>query len=162
MQMAWLVQHMDDRYMTDIARHFAALPPRTHASGGPVPPPLDPALARRAEALVQTGDPAKGVPACAACHGADLTGLEPGVPALVGLPAEYVVAQFGAWRTGVRQAREPDCMAHVAQALDPADVRVVATWLAQQSHGDERRPAAAGSFVPPQACGSLPRAEATP
>lgn len=162
MQMAWLVQHMDDRYMVDIARHFAAMPPRTHASDSVPPPPLDAALAQRAEALVQRGDPAAGVTACTACHGADLTGLEPGIPALVGLPAEYVVAQFGAWRTGVRRAREPDCMAHVAQALTPADVRIVATWLSQQSHADERRPAPAGSFVPPEACGSLPHTEVAP
>lgn len=162
-QMAWLMRYLDDRYLGEIAAHYAAMPPHTAAVNAQAnAPALSPELAQRARVLVQDGDPAHGVPACAACHGRDLAGLEPGVPALVGLPAEYVVAQFGAWRTGVRKARAPDCMADVARALDPADVRAVAAWLARQPHTAGQRPAVAGSLVPPVACGSLPHSGSTP
>ncbi len=154
-QMNWLLRNMDDAYLGDIARHFAAMPPRTRPVAE-VPPPIDDASSRRALQLVAAGDPVNGVPACTACHGEQLTGLEPGIPALVGLPAEYVVAQFGAWRSGVRAARAPDCMAQIAKALDPRDIRALATWLAAQGHADLRPPSPAGSFVPPIACGNLP------
>lgn len=154
-QMAWLVRHLDDDYLREIAGWYAAQPPITAPAEELAARPEGPgdALARR---LVEEGDPARGLLACASCHGADLVGLEPGVPALVGLPAEYVVAQFGAWRTGVRTAVAPDCMADIARALEPSEIRALADWLARQGHSEPRRPAPAGSFLPPAACGSNP------
>lgn len=154
-QMTWLVQFMDDAYMQEIAQFYAAQPPRTRAADTGAAG-LTAAMRATAETLVEHGDPARKVPACAACHGAALTGLEPGIPALVGLPAEYIIAQLGNWRTGVRHATAPDCMAEVARSLDPADIRAIGVWLSQQSHADEQRPAPAGSFLPPRACGALP------
>lgn len=160
-QMTWLVQFMDDAYMDEIAQFYAAQPPRTRAADTGAAG-LTAAMRATAEKLVEHGDPARKVPACAACHGVALTGLEPGIPALVGLPAEYIIAQLGNWRTGVRHASAPDCMAEVAHSLDPADIRAIAVWLSQQAHADEQRPAPAGSFLPPRACGELPHAEAAP
>lgn len=157
-QMAWLVRNLDDGYLGEISAHFAAMPPRTRAVLADAPAATDP----RAIALVQRGDPARGIAACTGCHGNDLTGLEPAIPALVGLPADYVVAQFGAWRTGVRSAREPDCMGAIADALEPNEIRALANWLASQGHADARPPAAVGSFVPPQDCGGLRSAEVRP
>ena len=151
-QMGWLMRNMGDEHLDRIARFYAAMPPRSQATFAPV----DAATAARATELVQRGDPARGVPACSACHGDNLAGLEPGIPALIGLPAEYVIAQLGAWRTGVRSARKPDCMARIAHALDPADMRVLGTWLASQGHDGSVAPAPEGSFTPPEACGSLP------
>ncbi len=155
LQMAWLVRHLDDDYLREIGDWYAALPPKTA--------PADELAAREArpddaiaKRLVEQGDPARGLHACASCHGADLVGLEPGVPALVGLPAEYVVAQFGAWRTGVRSASAPDCMADIARTLEPTEIRAIAEWLSRQGHSQPRRPAAAGSFALPEACGSNP------
>lgn len=154
-QMGWLVRHLDDAYLREIGAFYAALPPKTapvEVLAARVERPGD-ALARQ---LVEQGDAARGLHACSACHGADLVGIEPGVPALVGLPAEYVVAQFGAWRTGVRTAVAPDCMADIANALTPAEIRAIAEWLAVQGHSEPRRPAPAGSLVLPAACGSNP------
>lgn len=154
-QMAWLVRHLDDAYLREIGEFYAALPPKTapvEVLAARVERPGD-AVARQ---LVEQGDAARGLHACGACHGADLVGVEPGVPALVGLPAEYVVAQFGAWRTGVRTAVAPDCMADIANALTPAEIRAVAEWLAVEGHSEPRRPAPAGSLVLPAACGSNP------
>lgn len=154
-QMAWLVRHLDDAYLREIGEFYAALPPKTAPAevlAARIERPGD-AVARQ---LVEQGDAARGLHACGACHGADLVGVEPGVPALVGLPAEYVVAQFGAWRTGVRTAVAPDCMADIANALTPAEIRAVAEWLAVEGHSEPRRPAPAGSLALPVACGSNP------
>jgi cytochrome c553 len=157
-QMTWLVQFADDAYLQAIADYYAALPPRTRAADTGAG---DLTAERRATAenLVRHGDPSRGVPACSECHGSALTGLEPGVPALVGLPAEYVVAQFGNWRDGIRRGAPPDCMHDVAEHIAPEDIRAIAVWLSQQSNADGQRPALAGSFVPPKACGSLPHGE---
>lgn len=128
--MAYLLEHLSDDYLREIAAHFAAQRP-------PAPPPsreaaLAPAQAARAEQLVRQGDPARRLPACAACHGAQLGGIAPGVPGLVGLPSDYLLAQLGAWREGQRRARQPDCMALVAQRLPAAELALVARWLAAQ------------------------------
>lgn len=160
-QMTWLVQFMDDDWMRQIAAFYAAQPPRTRAADTGAAALTD-ILRTRAEALVRQGDANAGVPACTACHGSDLAGAEPGVPALVGLPADYIVAQLGGWREGVRRGVAPDCMADVANKLTPENIRAVAVWLSQQSHEEGRRPAPPGSVVPPVACGSLPHQGAAP
>ncbi|MFA7542592.1 MAG: hypothetical protein WCZ02_10995, partial [Lysobacterales bacterium] len=84
-----------------------------------------------------------------------LAGLEPGVPALIGLPADYLVAQFGGWVTGMRRSQEPDCMADIARRLEPADVVVIANWLAAQPAQAQLRPAPADSWGLPLPCGTL-------
>ena len=72
--MTYLVNHQTDAYLREIAGHFAAL-------DLPYPPPLlakaDPAVLARGERLVRQGDTARGIPACVACHGAELTGVAP-------------------------------------------------------------------------------------
>lgn len=156
-QMTWLMRNLSDAYLADIAEHYAALPPRS--SSEPVAMTAD--AAARARELVEQGDPPRDIPACTACHGANLAGIEPDVPALVGLPVDYVIAQLGAWKTGTRTATEPDCMATIAQALDPADMRRLGEWLASRGVEHVEAPAAAGSFALPRACGTM-RVEATP
>lgn len=151
-QMTWLMRNMSDDYLADIAAFYAQLPPRSSA----VAITMTPEAEARARRLVEQGDPARDIPACNACHGADLAGLEPGVPALLGLPVDYVIAQLGAWKTGTRSATAPDCMAEVARALDPADMRRLGEWLASRGVGHAERPAPAGSFTLPRACGELP------
>lgn len=160
-QMTWLVQLMDDAYMDEIAQFYATQPPRTRAADTGAAR-LNNAMRATAERLVEHGDPVRKVPACSACHGVALTGLEPGIPALVGLPSEYIIAQLGSWRTGARHATEPDCMSAIARHLAPEEIRAVATWLSQQSHADEEPPSPAGSFLPPRQCGNLHHAIAAP
>jgi len=160
-QMVWLTQFMDDAYIAEIAAYYAAQPPHTQAADVGAPA-LPPAVRERAERLVHHGDPQAGLPACAACHGTALTGLEPAVPALVGLPQDYIVSQIGSWRDGTRRSKAPDCMAKIAARLAPADIRIVAQYLSHQSPGAHDRPAAAGSLIPPLACGDLPQAQVTP
>lgn len=133
--MAYLLENLSDDYLREIAAHFAAqrAPLSPAASDAPA---LSAAQAERARQLVQQGDAARRLPACAACHGAPLGGIQPGVPGLTGLPADYLIAQLGAWRSGKRRAREPDCMAQIAKALPEAELAWVARWLAAQPPGE--------------------------
>jgi cytochrome c553 len=154
-RMVYLMQFMDDAWLDEIARWYAAQPAHTQrVHGGPSQ--LDAAGRARAEVLVHQGDPQRDLPACAGCHGERLTGVEPGIPALVGLPTDYLIAQLGGWITGARTSAEPDCMAQIARRIDPADIRLVATWLAEQSAAPGERPLPAGSVRLPIPCGSMP------
>lgn len=151
-QMSALVQHLSDDYLREMAEHFAAL-------DLPYPPPQTtgaaPALLARGEALVRDGDAARDIPACAACHGAALTGVSPAIPGLLGLPRDYINAQFGQWRTGQRRAAEPDCMGEIAKRISPADIAAVSTWLSAQALPADTRPADALPQALPMPCGGV-------
>lgn len=150
--MRWMVRYADDAYLDAVARYYAAQPARERPADGAAAP-LAPAEARRAQRLVAEGRPTDGIPACKACHGDALEGTEPGIPALLGLPPDYVIAQFGAWQSGTRAASAPDCMAAIANRLEPAEVRALAGWLARQPHAGDVRPRAR---VPlPARCGTM-------
>lgn len=160
--MAYLVDQMSDAYLQEIADYFSSLelpyppPPRPSEAG----PNLAAALAR-GEQLVRQGDVARGLPACAACHGAAMTGMLPATPGLVGLPRDYILSQFGAWRNGQRHAAKPDCMRDVAERLSTEDVGAMATWLALQPVPANAKPvsqapqALAASLASPMKCGSM-------
>lgn len=152
--MNYLVTYLSDDYLHEIAAYFSAQRP-------PYPAPdkslLPQATLDRGRDIVMHGDPANGVPACMACHGAALTGRQPGIPGLVGLHADYISAQLGAWRTGSRHAIEPDCMHHVATHLNDSDISAVAAWLAMQPAPKDPTPAAASASKLPLQCGSEPQ-----
>ena len=147
-----LLAFLDDAYLQEIADHFASL-------DLPYPAPLAPAgsaaLREAGEALVRRGDPARGLPACNDCHGAQMTGLAPFVPGLLGLPRDYLNAQLGAWRSGQRRALPPDCMAQVAQRLSPEDIGAVSSWLAAQPVPAKATAPPAPSTPLPIACGGV-------
>ena len=82
--MNYLLEYQSDSYLQNIAEYFAALrPPPARQTATDV----GAAVLTRGHALVTDGDQARGVPACAGCHGPKLTGMEPGIPGLVGLHA---------------------------------------------------------------------------
>jgi cytochrome c553 len=150
--MARLLVHLGDDYLAELAGHFAALQvpyPAPAPAGGTED---SRALGRQ---LVRQGDAARRLPACIACHGTAMTGVEPAVPGLLGLPRDYLVAQLGAWRTGSRAARKPDCMAVLALRLQPQDITAVADWLAAQPlpASTSAAPRPAGAW--PMPCGSV-------
>jgi cytochrome c553 len=151
--MTYMVTHLPDPYLREIADYFAS----QHLPAPPAAPsPANSAVLERGRVLAMHGDPTSKVPACIACHGQALTGALPTVPGLVGLPRDYVNAQFGAWRNRTRQAAQPDCMATIAARLTLDDINAVSTWLAHQPFSADARPAAALTQPLPLACGSVP------
>jgi len=150
--MAYMVRYLPDSYLREIAQHFAAQHP-------PYPPAqtsnLAAAMATRGEQLVKQGDSARNVPACSACHDQTLLGVEPAVPGLLGLPHDYLYAQFANWRNGQRHAQQPDCMEQIAKRLSEEDVITVVSWLSAQTIPADARPAAARADKLPLQCGSV-------
>lgn len=146
-----LVQHLSDDYLRDIAKYFSELDlpyPPARVTG------LTAVEQRTAENLVRQGAPERGIPACTSCHGQQMAGALPAIPGLLTLPADYLVAQFGAWRTGQRRAKAPDCMADIAKRLSRDEVSVMAKWLAGQTLPMGTMPAPLATQPHPMRCGS--------
>jgi cytochrome c553 len=148
--MAYLLEHLSDDYLREIADHFAGLdlpypPPQTRDAAA--------AALSRGAALVRQGDAALSLPACNACHGERMTGVLPAVPGLLGLPRDYLNAQLGAWRSGLRHAQAPDCMASIARRLALDDISALSLWLSSQPVPADASPQPAPAGKLPLDCG---------
>jgi cytochrome c553 len=152
--MNYLLEFLTDDYLGEMAEFFAAQrPPLPAAAVADV----SAEVLDHGKALVTQGDANRGVPACQSCHGTALTGMEPGIPGLLGLRASYISAQLGGWRYGTRTAASPDCMQIVAGHLTEDDVKSVAAFLAAQPAAKDPAPVAKGTYALPFTCGSQPQ-----
>jgi cytochrome c553 len=166
--MVGMVEYLNDDYLLEMAQYFAKLEV-------PYPPPaplkagVSTTTLQLGKTLVLQGDKARGIPACTACHGAALMGVapalqdgktsRPSMPALLGLPRDYLASQLGAWQTGLRRAHAPDCMGRIAKLLTAQDVDALASWLATQAvptaaQGGSK-PAPELPAAMPEACGGV-------
>lgn len=149
--MSHLLENLSDDYLREIASYFGALDLPYAAPPARTPSPQ---VIARGQTLAQKGDATRQLPACAACHGAALTGMQPALPGLVGLPKDYLLAQIGAWRNGTRRAQAPDCMQSISKRLSEEDLGAVTTWLAMQPVPRESAPAEPSARLP-LACGGV-------
>jgi cytochrome c553 len=149
--MNYLVAYLPDAYLREIAEYFSQLRPPFSASEQA---PVDARTLSRGQSLGAHGDAEKGIPACMACHGAHLTGMNPGIPGLVGLRPTYIAAQLTRWKVGERHATEPDCMRRIATRLSEADIMAVSGWLARQEPPRDAAPETSNLVRMPFACGS--------
>lgn len=129
--MVILLENMSDEYLREIAQYFSSLQL-------PYPDPerikMQPEEIELARHLIYSGYPERNIPACSACHGDILMGVEPAIPGLVGLSRAYITAQLGGWRNGgIMRAQTSDCMSEIAKQLTESEVNIVAKWLANQS-----------------------------
>ena len=150
--MAYMVRHLSDEYLRELAAYFSRLDP-------PYPPAQPARLADSelalARQLVLHGDPGRKLPACVTCHGQQLTGTRPAIPGLLGLSRDYLNAQFGAWKSGARKAASPDCMAQISQQLTQQEVGAISSWLSSQPLPVDHAPAAALVAPLPVPCGGV-------
>lgn len=149
--MNYLVAYLPDKYLKEMAEHYARLRP---AFASKEPTTANEATIARGKALVTSGDTSKALPACIACHGAGLTGMEPGVPGLVGLRPAYIAGQLTRWRVGERRAAEPDCMKRIATRLSEGDIAAVAAYMSLQDPPKDPSPESSNLVRMPFACGS--------
>jgi cytochrome c553 len=85
------------------------------------------------ETLWRSGDIARGVPACMACHGAAGHGNPgPPYPAIAGQHAGYTAKQLEAFRAGMVLGKGPNAnavMVGVAKYLTDEEIRSLATYI---------------------------------
>ncbi len=161
--MTRLIDPLSDEYLGEMARYFSSLElpyPKPSASNV-----ISAQRLTKGQQLVTQGDASRGLPACTQCHGVRLTGVQPHVPGLLGLPLDYLNAQLGAWLTGQRKAHAPDCMAEVVKRIAPEDLIAVSSWLARQALPSNTHPAPRPPAGPPVSaalrCGSAPELSST-
>jgi len=120
--MSTLSRRLTDDERLAVVRWYAAMPP---PPGAPVATP--------APALYLRGDPARGVVACASCHGAEGQGAGPGGPALAGQPAAYTVEQLERWKQTKRRNDPRGVMTAAVAPLTLGEMQRIAAWLETRS-----------------------------
>ena len=146
--MNFLMSRQSDAYLDEIAGWFALQKPDPRVVEARQRFTPDRAAMEAGRALVRDGRPEADLPACSTCHGTRLSGTLPGIPALAGMPRDFLIEQVGSWKTGAHRSPEPNCMARIAQRMSGSDIVAAATWLSlQQPDG-----------VPEQRSGPLPLA----
>jgi cytochrome c553 len=150
--MTYMAQFQTDDYLREIAAYFSA----QHV---PYPPPeptkSTTAVLARGRQLVTEGDRTLNIPACNSCHGSRLLGVVPAVPGLLGVSQDYLTAQLGAWRSGVRAAAAPDCMGQLVHRMHPEDLDAATAWLASQPVPAGAEPEISFEHSPSLECGSI-------
>jgi cytochrome c553 len=76
--------------------------------------------------LMFAGDPARGIPPCAVCHGPSAS--KPGAPTLKGQTTAYIERQLGAFAQGMRQNDINEQMRTIALGLTPDEMHAVAKF----------------------------------
>jgi cytochrome c553 len=95
---------------------------------------LKPATAKNKDTIEQGqkiyrgGIAAKGVPACAACHGPAGAGIPSQYPRIGGQWSDYTEAQLVAFRQGTR--KNNPIMASIAAKMSDAEIKAVADYVA--------------------------------
>jgi len=154
--MAPMAKGLTDEQATAVAQYLTGL-------NTPYTPAAAPATdVRQAGALMVTvGEPHKGVPACADCHGPTLQGGGPDIPPLAGHTGSYLLAQLKAYKSGDRPAGPIGLMGRVASGLDDAQMKDAAAYIASLKPGErpgiphvaksewKPRPQKPDSFTPP-------------
>lgn len=80
--------------------------------------------------LWRAGDAAKGVPACAACHGPNGSGLEAQYPRLSGQYPEYTEKQLLMFRNAERENDAESMMRDIAMRLSDKEIKAVSGYAA--------------------------------
>lgn len=125
---------LSDTDMRDLAAYYAGQAP--HAPDPQTPPATPPASTQAGAQLFLGGAPARGIPPCQGCHGADangpvlLTDQYLAYPSLRGQNALYVAARLTSFRGGQPSDTTNAFIMHgVASTLDDDSIQAIAAWL---------------------------------
>lgn len=118
--------------LVDVATYFAGRTVGLPPVGGEGVPEAGRSLRQSDPALrlVFAGDPQRGVPPCAACHGPG--GHKLGAPALQGQHAAYIERQLAAFALGMRQNDINQQMRTIAKQLAPDEMHAIAAFYSAQ------------------------------
>jgi cytochrome c553 len=125
------VATLSDTDMRNLAAFFASQTPPTTSTAAPP---------GNGEALFLGGNPARGVPPCQGCHGANAagppisTGQYAAYPSLRGQGAPYLIARLTSFHKNQPHDTTNDfIMGGVAQTLDDESIQAIAAWLSSLS-----------------------------
>jgi cytochrome c553 len=118
-----MIAPFDEAQMRDLAAYFGS----QKQAGEQAKSPETIALGQK---LYRGGDAAKGLPACAACHGPTGSGMPAQFPRIGGQFAEYIEARMKAFRDGGRANDPNKMMRGVAEKMSDAEIKAVADYVA--------------------------------
>jgi cytochrome c553 len=118
-----MIAAYDEGQMRDLAAYFA-----TQTRKGEVAKSRE--TVEQGRKLYRGGDQAKGLPACAACHGPSGAGIPAQYPRIGGQFAEYTEAQLKSFREGTRANDPNKMMRMVAIKMTDAEIKAVADYIA--------------------------------
>ncbi len=126
--MSAVAASLSDQDSADVAVHFASLRGGLPPVGGEGLPENGRSLRERDPTirLVFAGDPERGIPPCAGCHGPGAQKL--GAPALRGQHSAYTERQLAAFAEGVRTNDINEQMRTIAHELTPGEMHAVALF----------------------------------
>ena len=113
-----IAYNLDDAMIKSVALYYAAQPPAPGRPGNP-------ALVATGKELFDKGIPARSIPACTSCHGANADGLAD-FPRLAGQHAKYVVSQLNYIQSLVRKA---PVMHGIVKDLTPEEMQALASYV---------------------------------
>jgi len=118
-----MVLAYSEEQMRDIAAYFAA-----QKQKGEMAKNRD--TVEAGQKLYRAGDQAKGLPACAGCHGPSGAGIPAQYPRIGGQFAEYIEAQLKGFRAGERVNDPNKMMRMVAIKMTDAEIKAVSDYVA--------------------------------
>jgi len=121
--MAGMVANLSDADMRAVAAYYAAQKLRPAAAA-------DKELAALGQSVWRGGIAAKGVAACAGCHGPDGAGIPGQYPRLSGQYPQYLEAQLKLFRDGARANDPNGMMRGVASRMSDREIRAAAEYAA--------------------------------
>lgn len=121
-----IARSLTSRDMQDLAAYFASIDDAPY----PAEPETDPQVLQIGGAVVAVGDPERGVPACASCHGPDGVGSPPIYPFIAGQYAPYLEDQLHLWKEGRREGDPLSIMRVIAEKMSDEQIHAVSLYLA--------------------------------
>jgi cytochrome c553 len=120
--MGGMVMAITDQDMKNVAAFYASQTQKGEQAKNPA--------IEAGQKLYRAGNAAKGMPACAACHGPAGAGIPAQYPRIGGQFADYTEAQLKAFRAGER-ANDPNrTMRAVADKMSDAEIKAVSDYIA--------------------------------
>jgi cytochrome c553 len=118
--MAGMVAGLSEEDMYDLAAFFAVQESKPGTGEG----------SEIGQKLYFSGDAAKGVTACIACHGVNGKGMkQAGFPSIAGQSNDYLKKQLGMFRDGSRNNDTNGIMRNIAIKLSDADIEELAKYM---------------------------------
>ena len=117
-----MIAAYDEEQMRDLAAYFAA-----QKLNGDTTKNRDTAIGQK---LFRAGDAAKGLPACAGCHGPTGSGIPALFPRIGGQLGEYIEIQLKAFRDGTRANDPNKMMRMITIKMTDAEIKAVSDYVA--------------------------------
>ncbi len=121
--MGAMIASLDDADMRGMAKYFSSQTLKPEAA-------KNNATVDKGQQIWRAGIAAKGVPACASCHGPSGAGMPAQYPRLSGQFAEYTETQLKSFRDGVRTNDPGSAMQIIALKMTDAEIKAVADYAA--------------------------------